>query len=135
METSALDGEGREAFAIDSKETAVASGPSVKAIDIAAGGTNVCVVTTDHQVTCWGANDKGQLGDGTTTARKVPTTAKGVAGANAVAVGSAHACAVLANGSVMCWGENTNGEVTGTATTDPIRTPILVSGVTARVAP
>ncbi len=134
-ETSALDGEGRESFALDSKETEVASGPNLHALDIAAGGSNVCVVGADHQVTCWGANDKGQLGDGTTTARKTPTKPKGVTSSIAIAVGDAHACAVLTSGSVMCWGENINGEVSGTPTTNPIRTPMLVSGITARVTP
>ncbi|MBF0476409.1 MAG: hypothetical protein HQK59_11350 [Deltaproteobacteria bacterium] len=35
-------------------------------------GYNTCVRLTDSTVKCWGANDYGQLGDGTTTARSAP---------------------------------------------------------------
>ena len=32
-----------------------------------------CVIGSDHTVGCWGDNSDGQLGDGTTTSRVVPT--------------------------------------------------------------
>ena len=32
-----------------------------------------CGVTTDEQILCWGINDLGQLGDGTTTSRPMPS--------------------------------------------------------------
>jgi serine/threonine-protein kinase len=32
-----------------------------------------CGVTTEGEAYCWGWNDNGELGDGTTTDRSVPT--------------------------------------------------------------
>ena len=39
--------------------------------DIATGGGTTCAIRTGD-VHCWGANDSGQVGDGTTTPRFVP---------------------------------------------------------------
>jgi alpha-tubulin suppressor-like RCC1 family protein len=32
---------------------------------LTAGPTHTCALTRDHDVYCWGKNDKGQIGDGT----------------------------------------------------------------------
>ncbi|HEY7371799.1 MAG TPA: RCC1 domain-containing protein [Polyangia bacterium] len=45
---------------------------------MAGGGFHTCAATADGAVSCWGSNDSGQLGDGTTTARLAPTTVTGV---------------------------------------------------------
>ena len=36
------------------------------------GGGNTCVIATDDSVWCWGYNDYGQLGDGTTNSSIAP---------------------------------------------------------------
>ena len=78
---------------------------------VAAGGTHTCAVKTDGSLWCWGYNAYGQLGDGTTTGRVVPTL---VAGGHAFAAVSAgpivpffgHTCGVTTSGAVYCWGDN-----------------------------
>jgi alpha-tubulin suppressor-like RCC1 family protein len=39
---------------------------------VSAGDQHVCAITTAHVTYCWGLNNAGQLGDGTTTNRNVP---------------------------------------------------------------
>jgi alpha-tubulin suppressor-like RCC1 family protein len=73
-----------------------------------AGST--CALLVDRTVRCWGSNDGGQLGDGTTTDSQTPvavvsSSGGGVlTGVSAIASGAAHTCALLAAGTVQCWG-------------------------------
>ena len=53
---------------------------------------------------CWGANDAGQLGDGTTQGRARPAPVPGLADVVQIAAGAAHTCARLGDGTVRCWG-------------------------------
>jgi alpha-tubulin suppressor-like RCC1 family protein len=39
---------------------------------VAAGTGYACAVTTTNAVVCWGSNNDGELGDGTTQTRLVP---------------------------------------------------------------
>ncbi len=47
------------------------------AIGVGAGGEHSCAPTKTNAVLCWGANDRGQLGNGTTTGELSPVAAKG----------------------------------------------------------
>jgi len=40
---------------------------------VSAHNNHTCAVTSTGRLYCWGNNDEGQLGDGTTTSRLVPT--------------------------------------------------------------
>ena len=46
--------------------------PLVDVRELRAGGDHTCAVTTQGVLYCWGANDEGQLGDGTQNARALP---------------------------------------------------------------
>ena len=50
--------------------TAVTGGGSFESIDT--GDEHTCVIATSQQAFCWGINEDGQLGDGTTTNRPTP---------------------------------------------------------------
>jgi alpha-tubulin suppressor-like RCC1 family protein len=77
--------------------------------EIAAGSFFTCARLDDGTVRCWGANESGQLGDGTTQDRLSPVQVEGVAGAVEIAAGNAFACARLAGGEVACWGNDRKG--------------------------
>jgi alpha-tubulin suppressor-like RCC1 family protein len=81
------------------------------ATQIVSGNSTTCAILDDQTVQCWGANDTGQLGDGTTNPHSSPQTIAGVAGASQLAVGAQHACALLTSGDVTCWGDDTYGEL------------------------
>jgi alpha-tubulin suppressor-like RCC1 family protein len=86
---------------------------------IAAGDVgHVCALLSGGTVKCWGPNDDGQLGDGTTTTRLTLVSVIGVSGATAIGAGYNYTCAVVTAGAVKCWGT----------------TPTTVTGLTAATA-
>ena len=46
------------------------------AVQVVTDGSSVCVLLRDSRVYCWGANSRGQLGDGTTTDSTTPVQVK-----------------------------------------------------------
>jgi alpha-tubulin suppressor-like RCC1 family protein len=87
------------------------SASSVPRLEVAAGGRHSCGLVEGGGVKCWGRNDEGQLGDGTTTSSGTPVSVERLADAVAVSVGRYHSCAVIADGTVQCWGDNSSRQV------------------------
>jgi len=105
------------------------------AIAIDAGTYSTCVLRASGNVSCWGNNGLGQLGDGTMTTRATPVDVSGIATATAIARGSNHSCALLADGTVACWGSNSYGQLgLGTGSASYATTPQAVPGLTGIVA-
>ncbi|WP_236606778.1 RCC1 domain-containing protein [Sandaracinus amylolyticus] len=101
------------------------------AIAIAAGGLHSCALREAGDVVCWGDNEYGQLGDGTTLDSLVPVRVAGLQ--NAVAISSSrgsHTCALLESGQVLCWGANNSGQLGNgeTSTAQPTPVPVLSPG-------
>lgn len=108
--------------------------PDQIAVQITTGGEHTCVLTAAGGVKCWGWNQYGQLGDGTTKLRSVPVTVHGLAsGVRSVSAGDHHTCAVTTGGAALCWGRNSSGEL-GDGTYVTRLTPVLVSGLSSGVA-
>ena len=90
------------------------------------GGNSTCAsLEEDGTAYCWGANEFGQVGDGTTTDRHRPTRAGSIAHYFPPLAGD-HACSQGAT-ELYCWGRNSSGEV-GTGSTSLTLTPTLVPG-------
>lgn len=107
--------------------------------DVATGAAHTCAVSARGRVWCWGSNWYGQLGDGTTTARRTPVQVADLRGEfQAVAAGGNHSCALSTAGAVFCWGRNEYGQLGIGSTTDSPRPERLRrqmrSGVQAIVA-
>jgi hypothetical protein len=79
-------------------------------------------------VKCWGLNQEGQLGDGSTTSRSTPVAVSGIAGAVEVGTGRYFSCARIVDGTVRCWGDNGSGQLGDGTSTDSL-TPVTVSGI------
>lgn len=96
---------------------------------ISAGGNHTCALSADGGVSCWGSNEKGQLGDGTWLDRPTPVAVSSL-GKDIIAVtaGHQHACALSSKGIVSCWGSNEKGQL-GDGTWMDRPTPVAVSGL------
>jgi alpha-tubulin suppressor-like RCC1 family protein len=128
------DGELGNGTLTDSKIPVNVSSLSSGVVALAAGAWHTCALLNTGGLVCWGDNDLGQLGDGTTTSRSTPVSVSGLStGVAAVSAGQLHTCALTTTGAVDCWGYNGDGEVgDGTTTNRPVPTavPSLTTGVT-----
>ncbi|HJN55716.1 MAG TPA: putative Ig domain-containing protein, partial [Candidatus Poseidoniales archaeon] len=100
------------------------------AVDISAGGYHSCAVLDNGSAMCWGWNQGGRLGDGTTTQRKNPSYVDLPLGkaATEISAGEVHTCAAMTDGTAYCWGNNNKGQF-GIGSTSPSSssTPTQVS--------
>ncbi|HMA92806.1 MAG TPA: hypothetical protein VKP30_08975, partial [Polyangiaceae bacterium] len=111
-----------------------------RASAVATGNLHSCALDAVGAVRCWGDNQSGQLGSGSSDLNSArPMAVVGVDGSNdestatAIAAGGAHSCALMLGGSVMCWGKNNAGQL-GNGTNQDQRSPVAVSNLTDAVA-
>ena len=84
-----------------------------------------CALTTAGDAYCWGINNNGQIGDGTTFNRFRPVLVQapeGVAFAS-LSGGSGFTCGATPSDAVYCWGSNSLGQF-GNGTNEGSLTPV-----------
>jgi len=94
---------------------------------LAVGMGHACVVRAGGAAYCWGLNNYGQLGDGTTASRTSPVLVSGDIAFASVAPGAYHTCSLTPTGEAYCWGLNNLGQL-GDSTTSYRNAPVQVIG-------
>jgi alpha-tubulin suppressor-like RCC1 family protein len=103
----------------------------------AAGSRHPCgVASSSGAVYCWGGNESGQLGDGSTTNRPIPGSNVNVNGLRVteLVAGGAHTCVYgrFAGGTgeaaTFCWGNNEVGQLGDGTQTNRTRPATVVGG-------
>lgn len=102
---------------IDTSET-------YKTVDV--GDYHACAITTGEDLKCWGRNNYGQVGDGSTVNKTSPTLINNGVKYSSVSVGSTSSCAITTAGALKCWGRNNSGQV-GDGTTTQRNAPVVVN--------
>jgi alpha-tubulin suppressor-like RCC1 family protein len=105
--------------------------PGLPAIrQITAGWDFTCAITdSDSSVWCWGAGDRGQMGDGSTDAIASPSKVPNLTDVSQISAGSQHVCAALFDETAVCWGANSDGQI-GDGSINDQSTPISVGSLT-----
>lgn len=90
------------------------------ALSISAGWSTTCGIRSDGALYCWGSNENGMLGDGSTSSRDVPART-GTASDwtliasdgtydDALAANQGHTCGIR-GGDLYCWGRDSSGQL------------------------
>ena len=115
------------------------SQPLTGIVQLAAGFSFSCALTTEGGIKCWGAGSDGQLGNGSYDAKDVPVDVvdadnKPLTGIVQITAGDRHACALTNKGNIKCWGNGKNGELgnaKGTGVTDNVKSAHAINVITA----
>lgn len=112
----------------------VLNGKTIKSLTL--NWSYACVVASDNQAYCWGANNNGQLGnnstvDSTSPVAVVNTGALSGKTVKSIAAGTdSHTCAIASDDKVYCWGSYSLGQYgNGTATLSSVPVATTTTGV------
>jgi alpha-tubulin suppressor-like RCC1 family protein len=90
---------------------------------VSSGKDHTCAILTNGTLWCWGYNEWGQLGDGTTIDRDTPVQVTALGSSlSTVSCSDSYTCAALTDGTLWCWGYNGAGQL-GDGTTTPRLSP------------
>lgn len=85
-----------------------------------------CGLDDEGVVWCWGANDVGKLGDGTTVSRDEARPVLSEVRFQSVSAAASHVCALAIDGAAYCWGNGSRGQLGRAVAEGPQLTPMPV---------
>ena len=90
--------------------------PLTGIVQLAAGVSFNCALTSEGGVKCWGAGNYGQLGNGREEQKNVPVDVvdadnNPLTGIVQITAGERHACALTSGGNIKCWGSGKHGQL------------------------
>lgn len=102
----------------------------VTVVAVAAGAYHTLALTSTGTLYVWGDNAYGQVGDASTTDRKLPVQSS-LTNVVAIAAGEYHSVALTSAGAAYTWGRNTNGQLSTGNTTNATSPTQVLTGVSA----
>jgi alpha-tubulin suppressor-like RCC1 family protein len=108
-------------------DSAAITGIVLNLESVTAGAFHSCGLTANGAAHCWGYNQYGQLGDGSTNSRLVAVEVTGGLTFSALSTSSFHTCGLTTDGAAYCWGLNIGGQL-GDGSTTSSSVPIAVTG-------
>ncbi|MDF2192142.1 T9SS type A sorting domain-containing protein [Paraflavitalea sp. CAU 1676] len=99
-----------------------------KWVSVSAGGNHSLAITDNGKLWAWGANNYGQLGDGSFFTRTQPRQITAITNWASVSAGASHSLATTADGKLMAWGRNHIGQLGDGTSTDRIAPIQIGSG-------
>jgi alpha-tubulin suppressor-like RCC1 family protein len=95
---------------------------------LVAGRDSACALKPNGAAYCWGRNDFGQLGDGTTTHRNAPVAVLGGLTFATIESKHLHTCGLTTAGAAYCWGLNDNGQIGDNTNTNATQPTLVLGG-------
>lgn len=102
----------RQAAAASASASSGAGGARTT-LAVVTGGTHSCALERDGTALCWGGNERGQLGAGTSRASQ-PRRIDWLRFVS-LSAGVSHTCGIARSGEAFCWGANDSGQLGGSA--------------------
>ncbi len=124
---------------IDSSASSLRTPEQVEGLEnivaISCGYYHSLALKADGSVWAWGYNNKGQLGNNSTTISRSPVPVRGIGGTGylagivAISAGNYHNLALNSEGGVLAWGDNSKGQLGNNSTTAFFKNPVAVDAL------
>lgn len=94
-------------------------------LQVTAGASHTCGITSAKVLKCWGDNSMGQLNNGQPIQSYAPLVIDSGTLYQNVSAGAFHTCGITTGGVLKCWGNNSSGQL-GSGDLLPPATPLVI---------